>query len=298
MEKTCKICDQMLPLGNFYFRKDTQKYEPTCKICRNKKQWKRHKDGLIKHRKVFNFMCKKCNQQKTSSDFFMKDKKATRYDTTCKECRKSSAKEWHQENRITSLENKRKWHLQNREKNLEKMKSNYRKQMDENPQKVREDKRRWSEMNREKINKKYKDRYNNDINFKIGSNLRGGCSRIIRKGYKKHCKTIELLDCSVEFVRDWLEYQFDDHMNWENHGSYWHIDHFVPVNYFDLSKLEDQMKCFHWTNLQPLKKERNLSKGAKLPTEEERFFHFEKVNKYISMEEKSILPITKGSVIG
>ena len=46
------------------------------------------------------------------------------------------------------------------------------------------------------------------------------------------------------------------------------IDHIVPVNYFiknfDFNDINVQKKCFHYTNLRPLWKFDNLSKGAKI----------------------------------
>jgi len=52
-------------------------------------------------------------------------------------------------------------------------------------------------------------------------------------------------------------------MSWNNHGE-WHIDHIKPCTSFDLSKLSEQKKCFHYKNLQPLWAKDNLSKGAKI----------------------------------
>ena len=49
-------------------------------------------------------------------------------------------------------------------------------------------------------------------------------------------------------------------MTWKNI----HIDHIIPCKKFDFSKKEDQKKCFHYTNLQPLFAKDNLKKGAKL----------------------------------
>jgi len=58
--------------------------------------------------------------------------------------------------------------------------------------------------------------------------------------------------------------QFKPGMTWDNYGYYgWHIDHKVPCSNFDLSKPEEQYKCFHYTNLQPLWAEENLIKGGK-----------------------------------
>jgi hypothetical protein len=49
-----------------------------------------------------------------------------------------------------------------------------------------------------------------------------------------------------------LEYQFDENMSWDNHGKYWSIDHVIPCASFDMSNIDEQKKCFHWSNLQPL----------------------------------------------
>ena len=51
-------------------------------------------------------------------------------------------------------------------------------------------------------------------------------------------------------------------MSWDNHGE-WHIDHIKPISLFDLTKIEEQQICFHYTNLQPLWAKENISKGGR-----------------------------------
>jgi hypothetical protein len=54
-------------------------------------------------------------------------------------------------------------------------------------------------------------------------------------------------------------------MNWQNHKRFgWHIDHIKPCSSFDLSKEEEQLACFHYTNLQPLWWHENLKKSNKI----------------------------------
>ena len=44
----------------------------------------------------------------------------------------------------------------------------------------------------------------------------------------------------------------------------WHIDHILPCASFDLTDTEQQKRCFHYTNLQPLTAFENWSKHARI----------------------------------
>lgn len=79
---------------------------------------------------------------------------------------------------------------------------------------------------------------------------------------RKAMPTMQLVGCDVEMLRLHIESQFKPGMTWENMGQ-WHIDHIKPCASFDLSKPEDQMACFHYTNLQPLWARDNLRKHAR-----------------------------------
>lgn len=76
---------------------------------------------------------------------------------------------------------------------------------------------------------------------------------------------MELLGCTLEEFKSHIEKQFDDKMTWENYGAYWHVDHIIPCASFDLTKEDDQRRCFHYTNMQPLEAHANMRKGAKMP---------------------------------
>lgn len=295
----CNTCKENLDETKFYYRNDTKKYMNICKKCYNKSTWKRIKNNEVNHHKVFDYICKSCNIQKTSDDFYMKDTNTNRYDTTCKSCRKKGAKQWHSDNIEASKQNKKIWHSNNREANLEKFKENHQRRMETNPEHEYNIRKTWRINNTEKINKMRRNRCNSDINFKIGCNLRSNCYRMLKLGGKKQCKTLELLNCSIEFLKKWLESQFYANMSWENMGSYWHIDHFIPVSNFDLTDFEMQKQCFRWINLQPLTKTDNLRKNNKIPSEEEQVLHANKVKTFcMQMDVKSNLPSIKGNVDG
>ena len=88
---------------------------------------------------------------------------------------------------------------------------------------------------------------------------------MVKWGGRKAARSEALLGCTVEQARKHLESQFLPGMTWENHGVHgWHIDHIRPCASFeDLSDLEQQKQCCHWTNLQPLWAEDNRAKSDK-----------------------------------
>ena len=121
-------------------------------------------------------------------------------------------------------------------------------------------------------------KYKSRIEVKIRNSLRGRIRSAIING-KKH-STLIYIGCSIEECKNWLKYQFDKNMNWENYGSYWEIDHVVPCSSFDLSNDNDIYKCFSWKNIQPLEASANSSKNNKILLDLIKS-HKSKVKKYI-----------------
>lgn len=80
-------------------------------------------------------------------------------------------------------------------------------------------------------------------------------------GENKVNHSIEYLGCDILTYKLYLEAQFDDKMSFENHGSYWHIDHVIPLRFGGSPTKEDIVKRLHYTNTQPLRADLNLSKG-------------------------------------
>jgi hypothetical protein len=108
-----------------------------------------------------------------------------------------------------------------------------------------------------------KNKKENNVNYKIIISLRIRINKALHNNQKKG-NTIELLGCSIEEFKKYLETKFLEGMDWDNYGIYgWHIDHIKPCSLFNLENIEEQKKCFHYTNLQPLWAIDNLKKGNK-----------------------------------
>lgn len=104
-----------------------------------------------------------------------------------------------------------------------------------------------------------KERRKVDLGFRLQEIVRSKVHRMLR-GINTSYKT--LVGCSEEILKKWLEFQFDGRMTWDNLGTYWHIDHILPINKFNLDSNPDaKFICFNWKNLQPLPAFENQSKS-------------------------------------
>jgi len=109
-----------------------------------------------------------------------------------------------------------------------------------------------------------RERYGSDLSYKLKVIHRNRISSAV-KGYNINLQDVErYIGCSWFLFISWLEYLFDEGMTWENYGSYWHIDHVLPLNNFVLSNESERKICFHWTNLQPKTQVDNCRKNDKI----------------------------------
>jgi len=166
--------------------------------------------------------------------------------------RKEYSKKYYLKNKNKMNENSKNWKKNNKERNREHNRKNLKIRYYKNRKKI-------IQKNTEYERKKLK----TDINFILRKRLRARLKAAL-KGKSKSKSTMELLGVPhMDFLKTWLECKFKEGMTWENRHL-WHIDHVLPCSSFDLTKPEEQAKCFHYTNLQPLWASENLSKGNRI----------------------------------
>jgi hypothetical protein len=220
-------------------------------------------------------VCKECNFSKSIVDFPLK-KNGKPKSSYCKDC---YTKIYYHLNKEKVSLYKKEYYENNKEEILSKSKVYYIENKKETPKKQvmsdeerREKSRIYSlkyyynnkeEQNR-KSNKRRVKRLKSDSLYKITHNIRS----LILVSFKnqfttKSKKTIEILGCSFEEFKIHLESKFDENMNWDNQGSYWHMDHIIPISSAETE--EDVYRLNHYTNFQPLYWLDNLKKGNKLP---------------------------------
>lgn len=241
-------------------------------------------------------VCKKCLINKDFSLFHKNKSTKDGYKTICADCSKESNKKYRDENKekidnyrienrdkfnqsyknyIINNSDKRKedqkrytknWLENNKDYHKEYNKDYYPKYYEENRESIIEKNRAYYKNNKSVINEKLKI-YNNrkrieDPIFRFKQNVRNLIKNSFVKNLsKKSKKTTDIIGCSFEEFKVYIECLFNSEMNWCNYGSYWEIDHIIPLSI--ATNIDDVIKLNHYTNLRPLSKEDNRKKSNK-----------------------------------
>jgi len=204
------------------------------------------------------------NWQNKNKDI-LKNKKAA-YHIKNKEQINAYHRKRHEENKEKENLRRKKYYQKNKENRLKKIKEYSLNNKEYLKLKQKEYYIKNKEIIINKCKKYQNKKYKTNKSYRIGQLLRGRIASALRSANtRKTNKSIQLLGCSLEEFKNHLERQFKEGMNWDNQGYYgWHIDHIIPCSSFNLTKKEDQKKCFHYTNLQPLWWTENLQKSNNL----------------------------------
>ena len=202
--------------------------------------------------------CTKCGEVLilTSDNFhFAKEKDGCGMDTKCKKCKSQCAKKSYKNNKDHILAVNKKW----RNSNPEFMKNYSKKLRNENPQKVQEQKQKWLDKNPQYMAKYNRKRKSKDPLYKLTHQLREIVSRGMNK--KQFGKsTQEILGCTFEEYKIYIENLWTKGMNWNNHGpmqeGYWQIHHILPLH--TAEDVEELVALNHYTNHIPLWTENHL----------------------------------------
>jgi hypothetical protein len=187
--------------------------------------------------------CEKCNSiTETSEISSFRKHNNNKFSSTCKKCLNEKDKINKKNTRIKKLETTLvKCEKCNTSKVLSefaKLKKFYKKKICKTcyPDFLNEQKKEWCS-NERKCN----------INYRLKKSL----AARLRNVLKKDDTTMNYIGCNIQYLREWIEFNFTKEMNWDNYGSYWSIDHIIPVCKFDLTNEDDKIKCWKWSNMMP-----------------------------------------------
>jgi len=205
-------------------------------------------------------ICSKCKEDKDVCEFGKDSTRKNGYSYLCKSCLIKKSFKYRKNNHEKVLNGYKEY----REKNLEKLKESRKVYVKNNQDKISEYKKKYYSDNKDYFLNWEKERRKNNPIFKLTGNVRKRIYSFVKlTDFTKKNKTFEIVGCSPQFLKEYLEKKFTEGMSWDNHGLYgWHIDHIIPLS--SVSTEEEIYKLCHYTNLQPLWATDNLKKGSKL----------------------------------
>jgi hypothetical protein len=217
-------------------------------------------------------VCKNCGIEKDLDLFYKKH-------CFCKECTKQDRKKYRQNNKEKVAETQKLYQQKNKEKIRNQKKIRYDLKRDcillqkkeyhkKNKEAICLKKREYFKSNKEKINayrlNYQQNRTKNDSLFRFKRNVRALIHHSFKRNsniFNKNSKTFEILGCTIEDFRTYIQSKFKKGMNFDNHGN-WHLDHIIPLS--TALTEDDVIRLNHYTNFQPLWAEENLSKFDKI----------------------------------
>ena len=229
--KTCNTCGQEKPLDQF-----------------NKDKGK--KDGLAT-------LCKECRRKYRKTTKAIVDEYNRNYRVENRARLVQKDRKYYEENKTTLCERSKKRYAQNPEKHRLAA-AEYR---EANPEKSRAIVRKYHSKHKDEAAAYVRERRQTNVNFRLICNCRSRLRHAL-KGKTKSKRTLELLGCTIEELKQHLETQFKPGMGWDNYGE-WQVDHIKPFAKFDLTDESQLQAVTHFSNLQPLWAEENMAKGAK-----------------------------------
>lgn len=221
-------------------------------------------------------ICKKCGIEKEFNNFRFKNVNDKEYlYSYCKECERQINKEYIEKHKIQRKEYMDKYRKENKEKlnaqrnilrknNVEKTRLLNNESYKRNKEKRLKHNKEYRIKNKRKINQQILNKKRNDYVFKLKCQTRSILlNSFKRNGKIKSKKTENILGCNLEYFVNHLLQTFKNNYGYEwNKKEPVHIDHIIPLA---TAKTEEEViKLCHYTNLQLLKAEDNLHKGAKL----------------------------------
>jgi hypothetical protein len=235
-------------------------------------------------------ICSKCQEEKEVCKFYTDKTKIDGYYSSCKDCKNTYSKtktylklwkiknpnynkefleknpgyvkEYYQKNKNKMIDSVKKHYNKNKELILPKIRKSSLKYYYENSEIIKEKHKKYRKDNRTKINQYITEKKLNDPIYRLSCIVRNRIYSFLKhKNITKQNKTFNIVGCSPEFLKEYLEKQFVDGMCWDNRNE-WHIDHKIPLS--SANTEEEIYKLCHYTNLQPLWAEDNLRKSDKI----------------------------------
>src|SRR3990167_543512 len=173
-------------------------------------------------------------------------------------------KEYYLKNKVKIAERNKEYQRENATKIAEYHKKYRLENKNEIAEHMKEYRLKNKEKRRMRANKYYTVKYQSNISYKLSKNLRTRLYLALKRNQKAG-SAVRDLGCTIDEFKFYIEGQFQQGMTWDNWSiDGWHIDHNIPLVFFDLSDREQFLRAVHYTNLQPLWSVDNYKKSDKI----------------------------------
>ena len=218
--------------------------------------------------------CYKCGEEKALCEFSKSKSRKDGLNSLCKACVKAyyeankekiaeRYKAYQQANKDKIAKRNKAYQQTKKEKIAEQRKA-YRQA---NKEKIAEQNKAYTQANKDKRSVYQKKRRATDPVFKMKSRVGSSVRKALKKqGKTKGGSTFSALPYTPQDLVEHLEKQFEEKMNWDNYGTYWHLDHIYPQSLLPFDNLAHPnfQKCWALDNLQPLEAIENIKKGNRV----------------------------------
>ncbi len=207
-------------------------------------------------------ICRICSLDKDESEFYYYIS-SERFHSECKSCSADAQRIYVKKHKKEIRTRQKQWNRDNKERCRIYRKRSYRIHKEKRDAETRE----WQANNKEgwkAIQNRASVKYRSGTFGKLNSSLSAHISRNL-KGKKSGRRWETVVGYTVGELKEHLEKQFTEGMNWDNYGK-WHIDHKIPKSFFQFTDDRDvEFKmCWRLENLQPLWATDNVRKNNKI----------------------------------
>lgn len=228
-------------------------------------------------------VCSKCLIEKDLNDFYKQKNGYLGRRADCKSCTKDKVSKWkllhpnydneyRNKNRLIINQHSLKYYNNNKEKcneygrkyyhdNKEKCREYGRRYYHENSDEYNEYGKIWRSNNKEKCREYARNRYKKNLELSTIKWMRNFLYRTEKMGFNKnYLNTVMEFGYTPKQLIQRIECQFKEGMSWNNRSE-WHIDHKKSISKFIEGTSPRIINML--SNLQPIWKHENLSKGNK-----------------------------------
>jgi hypothetical protein len=224
-----------------------------CNVCKVEKSL----NDFYKHKKGFLNRQAKCKECFKKMYLPIINKSSTNYYKLHPEKYKESYRKYYEKNKIKCLEYRKKYYSENKDVLNQYSREYY----SSNKTKSNEYGKTWRKNNADKCREYARNRYKKNLELATVKWMRNFLYRTEKFGFnKEYLNTVMEFGYSPRQLIQRIECQFKEGMSWNNRKE-WHIDHKKPISSFKKGTSPKTINML--SNLQPIWKTDNLSKGSK-----------------------------------